>query len=241
MKAFARVVAYAVGIAVLAALGALQLASDSLYASRAAARSVPRAVPVRLGVALYDGLDRALAPQFAAITLSEYALGRDRLMESRRYALAVRARDVRDEMLARIATASGDRGLARVYFFAAPDAAELASEALAQAQSDPAAAYAFERRARARIASLQTHPDDVAQADWIMGRIAQRCAMRYGRLRRAWLQRAAADEDGAAALAPFSEKYLRAAASADRRTGDRAGAARWMARLRSIDPDAAPH
>lgn len=233
-----RVVACAILALVLVALGALQLASDAYYESVAAPYALPTRVPFGFARSIYGALDRAAPFAFVEETLAEHALATGDLAGAQRHASMLADRPARDELLARIALARGDRASALQYFFDAPDVDALRREAVRRAAVDPAGAYAFERAVRDRLTLLGTHPDAVAQADWIMGSIALRCAKRAGASRRMWLLRARADDVAAANLAPFNKRYLTAAAVASLRLGYRAEAQRWYRRVLRVDPAA---
>jgi hypothetical protein len=217
-----RVVTCAVVALVLVALAVIQVASDAFAAPVAAPFSLPRYAPTPFALAVYQALDRAAPSDFVEATLAQYALQRGDVADAKRHAVRLAPSSTRDELLGQIALRRGDRGLALTYFLAAPDIGELQGETM-------------------RLAHLQTHPDAVAEADWIMGRIAQRVAARMPAARLAWLTRAREDDLAAATMAPFSEKYLLAIASAELRLGDRRAARRWYRRLRSVDPSAQLH
>jgi len=236
-----RVVTCAVVALVLAALALVQIASDAFAAPVAAPLSLPRYAPMPFALAVYQALDRAAPSDFVEATLAQYALQRGDVADAKRHAVRLAPSSTRDELLGQIALRRGDRGLALTYFLAAPDIGELQGEAVRLARTDPVRAYAFERSVRDLLARLQTHPDAVAEADWIMGRIAQRASARMPGARLAWLTRAREDDLAAATMAPFSEKYLLAIASAELRLGDRRAARRWYRRLRSVDPSAQLH
>lgn len=236
-----RIVTTAIVAAVLAAFGAVQLASDALCATAAAPYSLPAHVPIAPALAAYGVLDRAAPADYVEATLAAHALATGRLDVAERHALRLRPRPVRSELLAEIALRRGDPVLAREYFFAAPDIGALQREVRRIARRDPARAYAFEASVRSRLASLQTHPDAVAEASWIMGTLAARCARRAGPQRRAWLELALRDDLEATRLSPLSEKYLLAVAGAELHLGDRGAARQYERRVRSVDPTATLH
>ncbi|MGB8520890.1 MAG: hypothetical protein WCD38_12075, partial [Candidatus Tumulicola sp.] len=147
----------------LTAFGAIQLASDAFAASAAARGTLPSRVPVAFGAAVYRALDRLAPAPYVEATLAAYALSARRNGEALHYALRLPPSASRDELLARLAMAQGDRDLALEYFIAAPDvdAVELAVRALEPAS--PAKAYALERTLDLRLSLTTTHPDAIAQ------------------------------------------------------------------------------
>ncbi len=233
-----RVVTCAVVALVLVALGIVQFASDAFFASAAAPGSVPRRVPVSLALRVYRVLDRIAPAEYVEATLATYDLQRGDTRGALHHAVLMPPSPARSEILGRIALARGDRTLAREYFFAAPDIDALQREVRRVARTDPVRAYAFELRVRNRLSALQTHPDAVAEAYWIMGSLATSCARREAFAREHWLRRALANDIAAVRLSPLSEKYLLAAASAENNLGDSGAALRLYRRVHAIDPDA---
>ncbi|HZV76601.1 MAG TPA: tetratricopeptide repeat protein [Candidatus Babeliales bacterium] len=223
----------------LVALGIVQLASDALSRNAAAEGTIPRAVSPALGIAVYRALDRLAPAPYVEEALAAQALDRGDADAAQRYAVRLPASPMRDELLARVALLRGRPLLAQEYFLAAPDPDAINSQAQALAFRDPAAAYALEGLLRTRLAHDRTHPDAVAQADWEMGLFANRQAWRQipgSALQRAWLQRGFRDFDAAVALAPFSERYLVAAANQADLAGDRRRAQQLFGRAAEIDP-----
>jgi hypothetical protein len=228
--------------ALLAALGIVQAASDSFNAGVAVPGTVPARVPIGFGLAVYSALDHAAPAPFVLSTLCAYALERGDTRLALRYAVALPASPDRDELLARIAAADHDANLAFEYELAAPDvrAAQRAIEA--QAQRDPGAAYALEGLLALRLTLLRTHPDDVAEANFRMGELANRQAWREvpaSKRQGYWLDRAMRDFSAAANLAPLSEKYLIAAANQAMLLGDLTNAQKLFAQAEAGDPDSA--
>jgi tetratricopeptide (TPR) repeat protein len=200
----------------LAGFAAIQLASDAFAASTAAGGTLPARVPLRFGLAVYGVLDRLAPAPYVESTLAEYALDAGMTDAALHHALRLPASPIRDELLARIARARGDRVLALEYFLAAPDVDAVQTVVQSVARRDPAAAYSLERTLNARLTREATHPDAVAETRWQMGELANRRAWREvpaSPAQRAWLGRAMRDFESAAALAPLSEKFAIAAAN----------------------------
>jgi tetratricopeptide (TPR) repeat protein len=206
----------AVVSALCVALGTVQLASYSLQRSVAAPGTLPTYVSPRFGLAVYRVLDRIAPAPYVEATLAEQALESGDALSAQRYALRLPASPSRDELLARVARARGQRQLALEYFLAAPDVDAVQRSANALATRDPAAAYDLERLLKIRLALLRTHPDAVAEASWRMGLYANRQAWRQvpgSSLQTRWLRRGLRDFEGAVTLAPLSERYIIAAAN----------------------------
>ncbi len=237
-----RLVAGVLVVGLVVALGIVQLASDALDARVAAAGTLPRRIPVPFGVAVYRTLDRIAPAPYVETTLSEEALAQRDVGAAERYALRLPASPIRDELLARVASMRGDFTLAREYFLAAPDPDAVGESVKALAQRDPGAAYALARLLQVRLSRNATHPDAVAEADWQMGRLANRQAWREvpgSALQRAWLGRGLRDFEAAVSLAPLSERYLVETANQANLLGERARAAELFAHAADIDPGSA--
>jgi hypothetical protein len=237
-----RIVLAAVAAGALIALAAVQLASDSLNSAAAAPATVPRLVPPNFGLAVYRLLDRIAPAAYVEATLAQQALARGDADEAVRYAARLPAWPVRDELLARAAQLHGQDMLAAEYFLAAPDPVAVDAAAERRASQNPAAGYSLERLLRERLARSGTHPDAVAEASWKMGLLANRQAWRQipgSPAQRRWLERADRDFETAVSLAPFSERYVVAAANQADLVGDRPRA-RWLfAHAGEIDPGSA--
>jgi len=228
--------------ALLLGLATVQFASDALHRDAAAAGTLPRAIPVDAALVVYRLLDRIAPAPYVEETLARHALDEGDTGAAERYATRLPASPVRDELLARVAFARGQKRLALEYFLAAPDAVAITAAAEVLAQSDPAAAYDLVRLLQIRLAMLGTHPDAVAEARWEMGGFANRKAWRQvpgSVAQRDWLKRGLRDYEAAVALAPLSERYLIADANQADLLGERQRAATLFAQAVAIDPASA--
>lgn len=236
-----RAVAYAAVTAVLVLFCCIQLASDAFCARAAAPVSLPRLIPIRDALRVYDVLDAAAPAAYVESTLARYDLAQGDVEGAFRHATRLSPSPERNELLAQIALRRHEPLLALDYFFAAPDVPALELEVRRIARADPAHAYWFEQKIRGRLVALRTLPDAVADASWMMGKLATLCAVRLperSTARAMWLRRALRDDVAAVRLAPFAVRYLRAAAHDELRLGDRAGAKRYLRRMHRVDPNA---
>ncbi len=231
-------IALAIG-ALSIGLGAVQLASYSLYASVAAPGTLPARVPPRFGLAVYRALDRIAPAPYVEATLAEYALEQGDTAAAQRYALRLPASPSRDELLARVALARGEATLALEYFLAAPDVDAVQRAAERLAAHSPAAGYQLERLLRVRLALLATHPDAVAETYWRMGGLANRQAWREisgSPAQNRWLRRGLRAYDRAVALAPLSERYIIADANQADQLGEERRAEALFRQGADVDP-----
>lgn len=238
----ARIVIGALVAALVLAFAAIQLASDALSASAAAPRTLPRSIPLHFARLVYRTLDAVAPAPYVEVNLAQDALARGDADAAERYAVRLEASPVRDELLARVAASRGEEELAREYLIAAPDPIAVAAIAERIAARDPAAGYALERLLRTRLARDGTHPDAVAEADWQMGRLANRQAWREipaSPRQRAWLQTGLRDFSAAVELAPLSERYAVEAANQADLLGERTRAQELFAHAAAIDPRSA--
>ncbi|MBV8491109.1 MAG: tetratricopeptide repeat protein, partial [Candidatus Eremiobacteraeota bacterium] len=221
--------------------GTIQLASYGLDAGVAAPGTLPTHVSPAFGLAVYRVLDRIAPAPYVESTLAETALRDGDFAAAQRSALRLPSSAVRDELLARIAAAQGDATLALEYFIAAPDVDAVRARVDSLASSNPAAAYALERVLKVRLDMLATHPDAVAEASFRMGEIANVAGRRErsGAARTAWFRRGMTDFTAAVALAPWSDKYLIAAANQAILLGDLDGGATYFQRAADADPGSA--
>lgn len=203
---------------------------------------MPRHVSLRYALAVYRALDRIAPAPYVEIGLARQALQSDETDAAERYAVRLPRSPIRDELFAAIARQRAQPVLAVEYLLAAPDPDAIDRTAESLALRDPAAAYAMERLLEVRLARDGTHPDAVAQAYWEMGRFANRTAWRQipgSSRQRAWLERGLGSFEAAAALAPFSERYLLEAANQADLLDERVQAQRFFARAADIDPASA--
>ncbi|MBV8530664.1 MAG: hypothetical protein JO104_05050 [Candidatus Eremiobacteraeota bacterium] len=232
----------ALAVALLVMLGTVQFASDALDSKAAAPGALPSRIPAAFGLSVYRALDRVAAAPYVEVELAVAALSHGDAAAAERYATRLPASPVKDELLARVAAARGEQTLAREYFLAAPDPAAVAASAEQLATNDPAAGYALEGLLRVRLMRTGTHPDAVAQAEWAMGRFANRQAWREvsGSARqREWLRRGLRDFEAAVRLAPLSARYLIADANQADLLGERDRARELFAQAAQADPSSA--
>ena len=228
--------------AIAAAFAAIQLASYALNAGAAAPGTLPTRVPVAFGLTVYRALDRVAPAPYVVATLAAYELSTGDTAAALREAIRLPASPARDELLARIARASGEGQLALEYFLAAPDVNAVDAAAQALAARSPASGYALETLLERRLALLTTHPDDVAETYFRLGQLANRQAWREipdSKAQGAWLYRGMHDFRSAVDLAPLSDKYLIVAANQAMLLGDLHGAQRFFARAADANPGSA--
>ena len=228
--------------ALILAFGAIQLASGALTSAAAAPGTLPKHVPLRLGVAVYRVLDRVAPAPYVEASLAQEALARGDAVAAEHFAVRLPASPTRDELLARVALTRGQVALAREYFLAAPDPTAVESAAEALAARDPAAGYELERLLQIRLARSGTHPDAVAETYWRLGRLANREAWLQvpGSARqRMWLERGLRAFEAAVSLAPLSERYVISDANQADLLGERRRAAALFAQGVDIDPASA--
>ena len=224
------------------ALALVQFASEALCARAAAPHTIPRQIPPSFGERVYLVLDRIAPAPYVESSLAQLALERGDAAAAAHYALRLPASSNRDELLSRVASATGSRQLAFEYALAAFDADAVAAEAQRRAVDDPHAAYELEGLLARRLSGRTTHPDALAQTYWQMGLFANETAWRKvpgSAQQRAWLHRALADFEAAVRLAPLSERYVIADANQADLLGERAGAARLFRQAAAIDPTSA--
>ncbi len=250
-----------VAVCALAALGTIQIASDALFAGAAAPGTLPKHIPMPFGLSVYRFLDRIAPAEYVEDTLGNAALARGDIAAAQRHAVRMPPNARRNDLLGRIALARGQTLLAQEYFFVAPDVEAMQHQISLLLRSDPRSGYALEKRFVARLQSLGTHPDAVADGYWREGVLA--ASLHESRTSLRAYQRAVR-------LAPLNMTYILAAAnqayvmhddavaeplyrqglsvnprSADvvaglgimaLHRGDRAAALRYAARARALDP-----
>ena len=231
--------ALAVGLLVIG-LASIQAASSSFDSSAAASGTLPTRVSPQFASAVYAALEAAAPAAYVETALAQQALASGTPIAALHHALRLPAGATRDDLLARIAAARGDRALALEYFLAAPDPVAFEAAIDDVAVKDPTAAYALERTLSVRLAQLATHPDALAQARWRMGQIAnQQAARELPAGRAAWLQIGMRDLQAAAAMAPLSNKYAIAAANQAIALGEPARARELFAAAVAANPGSA--
>lgn len=217
-------------VALILAFAIIQAASFSLDADAAVPGALPRAVPKSFGLAVYGVLDRVAPAPYVESTLATNALAAGDVDDAERRVLRLPASPARDELLARVAIARHDDGLALEYFVAAPDFDAVQARVSALTATDPARAYALESALKLRLTTLGTHPDAVAEAAFRMGEISN-VEHRYAR--------GMDDFQTAVDLSPLSEKYLIGAANQALLLGDAARSDALFARAVDLDPASA--
>jgi len=226
----------------IVAFGTIQLASYSLDSQAAAANTLPTHIPAGFGLAVYHALDAIAPAPFVLSTLANEALDRGDIVAAQGYAVRLPASPVRDELLARIAQARGEPDIAFEYYLAAPDVAAVESVVERRATRSPADGYALENLLQVRLARLTTHPDDVAEAHFRAGQLANRQAWREvpdSKRQGFWLYRGMNQFAAAVDLAPLSDKYLIAAANQAMLLGDLGRSQALFARATDANPGSA--
>lgn len=143
----------------------------------------------------------------------------------------------RNEFLARIAQAQGDRPAAQRYFVAAGDYAAVQREVDALAQTDVAAAFALELQMNKRLQETATHPDAYAESLWELGQLATKRSI--AERSQQWGRRAMEYDRLAIRLAPLSGKYWIAAGTQSYLMREYAQAREYFERAADVDPASA--
>ncbi len=225
-----RFVVAAAAVAVVALLAMVQIGSDALYARDAAPNSLAARVPAAVGVGIYRLLDRIAPAGYVEDALGSYALAHGNSTLAQHYAVRMPASSRRDRLLARIAQARGETVLANEYFFVADDIDELQRSVAKEAATNIYGAIAFEKRIRARLIALQTHPDAVANSYWISGNYET------------WLHRyadALPYFERAESLAPLDARYILMLGNDALLAGDTARARAAFQHGARVDPGSA--
>ena len=205
-------IALVIAVAVVG-LGIIQVASDGLTKSAAVPGSLPSYASPVFGLRVYEWLDAVAPAPYVEASLARTALVRGDINAAQHYAERLPASPTRNELLAQVARAQGRPVLAYEYFFAAPDVDEVQAEIFALSTTDPVRAYDNEVGFRDRLIALKTHPDAVADAYWLGGKIAVRVVWTQRYPRAFWQQRALDNFETAEQLAPLNTKYILAAAN----------------------------
>ena len=206
------IIAVVIALAIVG-LGIIQVASDGLAKSVAVPGSLPSHASPAFGLRVYEWLDGVAPAPYVEASLARAALERGDISAAQHYAIRLPASPARNELLAQVARAQGQRLLAYEYFFAAPDVDEVQAEIFALSATDPVRAYDNEVGFRNRLIALTTHPDAVADAYWLAGKIAVRVVWTQRYPRAFWQQRALDNFETAVQLAPLNTKYILAAAN----------------------------
>lgn len=218
-------------IFVLAAvLGAVQIGSDAIFSSAAAAHSLPARLPPALGAKVYGAIARVAPAPYVNAMLERAAFDRGDLAQAQYYALRLPPSTRRDDLLGRIALARGDTPAAQHYFILADDIYAIGDRVNALARGSFPQAYALELRLKNRLERTTTHPDALAEAHWRLGKLAG------GQGHSA---QAIAEFRQAVQISPLSERYLLSAGFETYSFVGPAQAAKYFERAISADPTSA--
>jgi tetratricopeptide (TPR) repeat protein len=234
-----RAVLIIVAAALVLALGCVQIASDALFARAGVPRSLPSRLSFTLGERAYRVIERVAPAPFVEAMLAQDALENGDVATAQAHALLMPASPVRNELLARIAQAQGERALALEYFLVAPDVAAVQEQVRKIAHDDPVAALDLESRLKDRLDALTVHPDAVAEAYWVLGQLWTDRAYRDPSHRDAMFREGLQNYRSAVSMAPLSEKYLLAVASQYLTLHDWPSARRFFQRGVDVDPSSA--
>ena len=235
-----RFVASALAALVLLVLASIQLVASLAVRNRAVAGSwlsfVPPAAAARV-----ERLDPALPlPSPLRLLLARRALqDGDLALASRWIVLLPPSRD-RSSLEGGLAEANGDALAAARGYLAADDLSGVERLiAGAERRGDPDGALALQSEVVGRLRADRTQSDTLAEAYYRLGLLEEEASWRLpvgDARRRADELHAKKAYDGALVLAPFSQRYLIAAASQELNLGDLDAAAREYARARNADP-----
>ncbi len=217
-------------LALVTALGAVQVASDGIFSGAATARALPSHVTAAAGVAIYRAIARVAPAPYVSDMLARAALKRGELGAAQRYAGRLPPSASRSELLGRIALARGDTRSAQQHFIDAGDVFAIGSEVDRLSRGDPAKAYALETQLKDRLAGSGTHPDAVAEAYWRLGVLS---------VRRGHPDAALENYRRAVALSPLSGKYLLAAGFESYDLHALSAARQYFQRAIGVDPSSA--
>ncbi|HEY1428816.1 MAG TPA: tetratricopeptide repeat protein [Candidatus Tumulicola sp.] len=200
----------------LLAFACVQAASEAFAANAAVPYAIARHVPLPFARGVYETLARIAPAPYVTSSLAAYELERGDAASAHRYAIALPASPVRDDLLGRAAAAGGDTALAYEYYLAAPDVDAIETYIESLATRDPAAAYELERTLSQRLLAGGSHPDAVAETQWHLGLLANRRAWREipdSPAQGFWLRRSMDAFQRALDIAPLSDRYAIAAAN----------------------------
>ena len=217
----------------------MQAGSDGIFSRAAAPRSVPAAISLSTGSAIYRAIARVAPAPYVYKMLADAAFDQGDLSGARAYAQRLPDSPARAELLGRVALARGDQSAASRYFIDANDVFALRTAVAQLAKRDLPAAYALQSRLKDRLASTATHPDALADAYWELGRLATQRGYANPSARDMWFEAALRDYEHAVALAPTAERYLMAAGSQELNLGDPASASRYFTRVVAQNPASA--
>ena len=183
----------------IAALGAVQLGSDAIFAGVGAAFSLPARLHPQLGVRIYREIARVAPAPYVNAMLARAAYDSGDLALARQYVLRLPPSSKRSDELGRIALQQGNEPQALHDFILAGDSDTIDAEVAAIRKTDLPRAYALESSLKDRLEASTTHPDALAQAYWRLGTLA----IAQGRP-----ELALRNYEQAVTISPLSEKYL---------------------------------
>lgn len=218
-------------------LACVQFASEALLSREGAPFSLPAHLSARDGRAVYRAIERVAPASYAEAMLARSLLEDGEVSEALVYARRLPESATRNEFLAQIALAQGDRPAAQRYFVAAGDYAAVQREVDALAKTDVAAAFALELQMNKRLQETATHPDAYAESLWELGQLATQRSM--AEHSPAWARRAMEYDRLAIRLAPLSGKYWIAAGTQAYLMRELPQAREYFERAADVDPASA--
>lgn len=218
-------------------LACVQFASEAILSHAGAPLSLPAQLSPQTGVAIYRVVERIAPASYTEAMLTRAALDSGDLDGARASALKLPDSATRDEFLARIAQAKGDRREAQRYYVRAGDYAAVQREVDELAKTDVPAAYALELEMNRRLQQTATHPDAYAEALWELGQLAtKRAVIEHSA---AWARTAMEYDRRAIGLAPLSGKYWIAAGTQAYLMREYPASRGYFERAADVDPASA--
>lgn len=218
-------------------LAVVQFASEALLSREGAAFSVPAHLSAQGGRAVYRAIERVAPASYAEAMLARSLLEDGNVSEALVHARRLPESATRNEFLARIALAQGDRRSAQRYFVAAGDYAAVQREVDGLAKTDVAGAFALELEMNKRLQETATHPDAYAESLWELGQLATQRSIAERSPQ--WAQRAMEYDRLAIRLAPLSGKYWIAAGTQAYLLREFSQAREYFERAADVDPASA--
>lgn len=212
----------------IAALGAMQFASDGLLDARAAAVAVPRLISHAASRTLFASLAALpFAPPFLRTVDAGTAVEDGRLAEAQDAIARIPPGRERDDLEGRVLAAQGDHHAAVVHFIAAGDLARVGDtvDALLSA-GNLSEAIGVQSELVARLAVLGDE-EGLAHAQWRLAQLESQAGQHAKALK---------DYQAALKLVPLSETYLLGAANEALGQGRLDLAMRYFRRVLALDP-----